>query len=73
MMREEIQAYLDGEVALEDLPEALRDEARSWAAMLSDVAATAPAGAPLGFDGRVMREIDAGASRRSSLWSWLVP
>ena len=73
MVRNEIQAYLDGEIRLEDLPAELRAEALEWDAMLSDVASTAPAGAPLGLDGRIMDEILVEPrSSRSTWWTWLL-
>lgn len=74
MVREEIQAYLDGELELQALPAELRAEARAWDGLLTDVASGRQAGAPLGFDARIMREIEASArgARRSLKLSWLL-
>ncbi|MCL7976447.1 MAG: glycogen-binding domain-containing protein [marine benthic group bacterium] len=52
-----IQAYLDGELRLEDLPLALRESAEEWDRLLAEVARSAPAGAPSGFDSRVVAAI----------------
>jgi hypothetical protein len=52
-----IQAYLDGELRLEDLPVGLRDGAEAWDRLLGEVSRSAPAGAPAGFDTRVMGAI----------------
>jgi Carbohydrate-binding module 48 (Isoamylase N-terminal domain) len=74
MLREELQAYLDGEIGLEELPEELRAEARAWDGLLVDVASGAPSGAPLGFDTRVMRGIESStAAAPLPRWaSWLL-
>ncbi len=72
-----LQAYLDGELRLEDLPATLRERAGEWDRLLGEVARSGPAGAPLGFDRQVMealrREIgsqvpeeSAGRSSRSA-------
>jgi hypothetical protein len=65
-MREELQAYLDGELKLEDLPQELQADARAWDGLLSSARAMGPAGAPLGLDQRVMARIQeerAGVTR----------
>ena len=56
-MRKELQAYLDGELSLEELPQELQAEAQEWDGLLSSAGAMGPAGAPLGFDKRVMARI----------------
>lgn len=69
-----LQAYLDGELQPDDLPPALRERAAGWDELLEQVARSAPAGAPLGFDARVMDEIRARGrpSRPVSRWiDWL--
>ncbi|MEE9207471.1 MAG: hypothetical protein V3U67_03710 [Gemmatimonadota bacterium] len=66
-MREELQAYLDGELKLEDLPQELQADAQAWDGLLSGAVSMGPAGAPLGFDERVMAQIHeerAGVTRR---------
>lgn len=74
MLNEQLQAYLDGDIGFDDLPEKLRAEARSWDALLGGIGSTAPAGAPLGMDARVMQAIEsAGGRRRRSEWLfWLI-
>ncbi len=70
-----LQAYLDGELRLEDLPPELRDRAVEWDGLLDQVARSAPAGAPLGLDARVMRTIRARSApaHRVSQWvDWVV-
>ncbi len=65
-MREELQAYLDGELKLEDLPQDLRADAQAWDGLLSSARSMGPAGAPLGLDQRVMARIQeerAGVTR----------
>ena len=52
-----LQAYLDGELRLEDLPAALRERAGEWDRLLGEVARSGPAGAPLGFDRQVMEAL----------------
>lgn len=74
MLREEIQAYLDGEIAFGELPDELRSEARAWDGLLGDITSNAPAGAPLGIDARIMREIEEANPRRTrpAWWLWLL-
>ncbi|MEN8144939.1 MAG: hypothetical protein ABFS14_08305 [Gemmatimonadota bacterium] len=65
-MREELQAYLDGELKLEDLPQELQADARAWDGLLG-AASVGPASAPPGLEKRVMtriREERAAATRR---------
>jgi len=72
-MDERLQAYLDGELPLEQLPAELRDQAAEWDGLLARVRETAPAGAPLGLDRRVMAGIRAsGRSRRRAWLGWLL-
>ena len=66
-----LQAYLDGELRLEDLPVELRDRAAGWDGLLDEFARSAPAGAPLGFDGRVMREIRSTTRLASRVPAWV--
>jgi hypothetical protein len=70
-----LQAYLDGELRLEDLPPELRGPAVSWDGLLDELASSAPAGAPLGLDRRVMAGIRARnepSSRISKWFEWAV-
>ncbi|MEJ2483375.1 MAG: glycogen-binding domain-containing protein [Gemmatimonadota bacterium] len=58
-----IQAYLDGELRLDDLPSGLRGPASDWDRLLGEVSRSAPSGAPTGFDTRVLEAIRESASR----------
>ena len=69
-MREELQAYLDGELKLEDLPQGLQADAQAWDALLISAGSMGPAGAPLGFDKRVMARIQ---EERASVTGRIVP
>lgn len=64
-MREELQAYLDGEIALEELPEELRGKARTWQEILSIVRAESPAEVPADLASRVMESIGSEAPARA--------
>lgn len=65
-----LQAYLDRELRLEDLPVELRDRAAGWDDLLDQVARSAPAGAPLGLDRRVMAEITGGSALENGISKW---
>lgn len=52
-----LQAYLDGELRLEDLPIALRGRAGEWERLLGEVSRSGAAGAPPGFDRQVMEAL----------------
>ena len=52
-----LQAYLDGELRLEDLPVVLRDRAGEWDRLLGEVSRSGQAGAPIGFDAQVMEAL----------------
>jgi len=70
-----LHAYLDGESRLEDLPPDLRGRAVGWDGLLDEVESSAPAGAPLGLDRRVMSAIRARstpANRVSQWFDWAV-
>lgn len=68
-MDSRLQAYLDGELLLEQLPEGLRARAEEWDGLLEEVRATSPAGAPLGLDARVMAAVRQ--KSRSAVPGWL--
>ncbi|MFQ5688843.1 MAG: glycogen-binding domain-containing protein [Gemmatimonadota bacterium] len=75
-MKQELHSYLDGELAVEDLPEELRSEARAWDALLADVRATTAARAPKWLESKILRSLEEPAS--SSVWVrfaswWLRP
>ncbi len=73
VMDERLQAYLDGELSLDELPAELRDRAAEWDDLLARVRETAPAGAPLGLDRRVLAGIRAGDRSRRPAWlAWLL-
>lgn len=65
-----LQAYLDGDLSLDELPAELRAKAEAWDGLLEDVRVTSPAGAPLGLDVRVLAALDAG--RRGARPRWLL-
>jgi hypothetical protein len=70
-----LQAYLDGDQRLEDLPLELRDLAVEWDGLLEQVSRSGFAGAPLGFDDRVMAGIGAHrepANHSSQWFAWAV-
>lgn len=54
-----LQAYLDGDLTLAQLPAELRAKAEAWDGLLEEVRNTSPAGAPLGFDARVLSALEA--------------
>ncbi len=58
-MDSRLQAYLDGDLTLSQLPAELRAKAEAWDGLLEEVRATSAAGAPLGFDARVLSALDA--------------
>jgi len=53
-MRRELQAYLDGELEFEALPEELRAEAKLWGRLLADVEKVGSQSAPAGLEARVL-------------------
>ncbi|TFG65455.1 MAG: hypothetical protein E4H28_04150 [Gemmatimonadales bacterium] len=72
-----LQAWLDGEIEFEALPETLREQAAAWSELLTDARTGGVSGAPLGATSRVMTAIRADASRgfgsRVAAWmSWLL-
>lgn len=72
-MDRRLQAYLDGELRLEALPDELRGEAEKWGDLLKHVQETAPAGAPAGLRGRVLAGIRAEEVARRPKWlDWLL-
>lgn len=72
-MDERLQAYLDGELPLERLPAELRERAAEWDGLLARIRETAPAGAPLGLEARVISELRAGGRSRRPAWlDWLL-
>jgi hypothetical protein len=72
-MDSRLQAYLDGDLPLEQLPEGLRARAVEWDGLLEEVRATTPAGAPLGLDARVMAAVQRDSRSALSGWlAWLV-
>lgn len=57
-MRPELQSYLDGELALDELPVELREEARAWAEALGDSRGDAgETGAPQWLEDAVMAQV----------------
>lgn len=72
-MREELQAYLDGDLPREDLPEDLRHEARRWDRMLQDVRSTAVERAPSDLGRRVMADLPERPDESwwRAVWRWV--
>ena len=68
-MDSQLQAYLDGDLPLEQLSPELRARAEEWDALLEEIRATSPAGAPLGLDARVMAAVNQVS--RSALPGWI--
>jgi hypothetical protein len=72
-MREELQAYLDGELAIAELPAELRSEAERWERLLADVRALGPEGAPADLEFRIRRALPRAerrsAARRAAEWA----
>ena len=71
-MDSRLQSYLDGDLSLDDLPPELRVRAEAWEGLLADIRATAPAGAPLGLDARVLASLDEGGPSRAGWLAWLL-
>jgi len=72
-MDNRLQAYLDGELTLEDLPLELRARAREWNALIDDIRDASPAGAPLGLDTRILAALDSAGRRARPAWiTWLL-
>lgn len=70
-----LQAWLDGELRSDELPEVLRGQAESWGGLLEDIERLPPACASPGATGRVMAAIRADAvgsqPRQVSRPAWL--
>ncbi|MFW6084848.1 MAG: hypothetical protein ACODAA_06515, partial [Gemmatimonadota bacterium] len=62
-----LQAWLDGEVELSELPGPLRAEAEDWTAVLAAVRDRAAPGAAPGATDRIMAAIRADAAARPSV------
>ncbi len=71
---ERLQAYLDGEMSLESLPPELRERAAAWEGLLDVARTSAPAGAPLGMERRVLEALEAaGRPRGRPAWiDWIL-
>jgi hypothetical protein len=68
-----LQAYLDGDLTVAQLPAELRAEAEAWDSLLEEVRATSPAGAPQGFDARVLSTLNAEHRPAWQRWiAWLL-
>jgi hypothetical protein len=72
-MDSRLQAYLDGDLPLEQLPAGLRARAEAWDGLLEEIRVSSPAGAPLGLDARVMAAVNRGSpSVRTGWMDWLL-
>lgn len=73
-MRPKLQAYLDGELPFDELPEELRREARRWERLLSDIRESRPDRAPADLEASVLRSLpkrpdwQASPVRRAAGW-----
>ena len=72
-----LQAWLDGDIELEALPDTLKDEAAAWSELLTDARTGGISGAPLGATARVMAAIRVDAARglgsHAASWAgWLL-
>ncbi len=65
-MNKELQAYLDGEISLSQLPAELRAEAERWDRLLAEAREIGPHGAPAGLEARIVRALPA--RRRRPTW-----
>lgn len=70
-MDSRLQAYLDGQASLEELPASLREEALRWDRLLGEIREGTPAGAPMGLESRVMSALGGTASRARARRGWL--
>ena len=61
-----LQAWLDGEVGFDDLPDSLRAEASAWTGALDELRALPAVGAAPGGTQRIMQAIRADAAARPS-------
>ncbi len=62
-MRPELQAYLDGELILNELPAELRAEAERWERLLAELREADPAQAPADLEARILSALPAGQRR----------
>ena len=68
-MKDELNAYLDGELSYEQLPPELREEVEAWKGLEGELARIGSPGAPPWLEDRVMREIAAeGAAGERAGW-----
>jgi hypothetical protein len=71
-MRPELQAYLDGELSLNDLPAELRAEAERWDRLVADMRRLSSERAPEGLEESIVRMLRAEsrqpALRRAAAW-----
>ncbi|MCL7972217.1 MAG: hypothetical protein M8866_09065 [marine benthic group bacterium] len=68
-----LQAYLDGDLSLSELPSELRREAEAWDGLLEDIRRGTPDGAPLGFGDRVQEALRGESRPSRPAWiDWLV-
>lgn len=68
MMRDELQAYLDGELPFEDLPADLKPRASAWDEFLEEAREAGSARAPAGLEESVMSRIRGRAPERKASW-----
>ena len=72
-MRDELQRYLDGDLAVDHLPAELRGEAAAWDALLVDVREAGAPEAPVGLETLVMTVVRLPvrpAWQKAMLWWW---
>ncbi|MGH7481753.1 MAG: hypothetical protein ACRELV_06320, partial [Longimicrobiales bacterium] len=72
-MDDRIHRYLDGEIGLDELPEALRAEALRWDARLRGARALEAPGMPAGLADRIVRAVrEENISRARRVIDWLL-
>jgi len=73
-MKPDLQAYLDGELSLEELSTELKAEAAAWDGLAEDMKRDGAAGAPGWLEGAVMTELALKPSpaRRETVLQWLL-
>jgi hypothetical protein len=72
-MRAELQAYLDGELAITELPQELRSEAERWEQLLADVRTLGSERAPADLEFRIRRALPSSKQKstvqRAAEWA----
>lgn len=67
-MRDDVKAFLDGELELDALSEQAQEEALLWVQTLAELRADAPTAAPAGLEDRIMAHIETESHPRAVSW-----